>query len=179
MPWTERDKQFMGDLYRIMQSYVDSPTNFEDRIAYWDRAVKSLMNLNAKWQTPDNRRENAIVDAGIEFVLNWLEARDRIQTEANREHAFDCSDRIRNAADRYKAANSESTAHPDLNANYNKNKACSGESDRSGANPRFDIQIGYVGSKTTQITKNEATNGGNNEDSCDDPRVLCGQLCFV
>ena len=179
MPWTERDKQFMGDLYRIMQSYVDSPTNFEDRIVYWDRAVKSLMSLNAKWQTPDNRRENAIVDAGIEFVLNWLEARDRIQTEANREHAFDCSDRIRSAADRYKTATSESATRPDLNANFDKNKAISGASDQSGVNPHSDIQTGIRGSKTMQTTKNEATNGGNNEDSCDDPRVLCGQLCFV
>lgn len=157
MPWTERDKQFMGDLYRIMQSYVDSPTSFEDRIVYWDRAVKSLMSLNEKWQMLDNRRENAIVDAGIEFVLNWLEARDRIQTEANREHAFDCSDRIRSAADLYKAANGDSTAHSALDANYNKNKACSGASDQSGVNPHLDFQTGHGGSKNNANNKERSS----------------------
>lgn len=184
MPWTERDRSIMGDVYRIMQKFVDVPTDEAEGEVYWSLLAATLNEFVTKWGM-DHLTVNAAV-----FVSAWLQ-------DVYREKR-DAAKKIEAAAVQYREL-----ADYGVENSYKQNDSCEAEAEQtepntqSKCNPQekapiqsplipfpckssqsnADGLIGVENKEKSTINQKEAET--NDEHSGSDPRVRDGQLCFL
>lgn len=184
MPWTERDRSIMGDVYRIMQKFVDVPTDEAKGEVYWSLLAATLNEFVTKWGM-DHLTVNAAV-----FVSAWLQDVYKAKRDAaNRIEA--AAVQYRDLAD-YGATNS-----------HKQNDSCKAEAEQtepnaqSKCNPQEKALIhsplmsfpcksspngtdGLTGAENKEkSTINQKEAETNIEYSSSDPRVRDGMLCFL
>lgn len=184
MPWTERDRSIMGDVYRIMQKFVDVPMDEAKGEVYWSLLAATLNEFVTKWGM-DHLTVNAAV-----FVSSWLQ-------DIYREKR-DAAKRIEAAAVQYREL-----ADYGVENGRKQNDSCKAEAEQtepntqSKCNPQeitpmhsplmpFPCKSSPSGTdcltgvenkeKSTDSHKEAETNI---EYSSSDPRVRDGMLCFL
>lgn len=184
MPWTERDRSIMGDVYRIMQKFVDVPMDEAKGEVYWSLLAATLNEFVTKWGM-DHLTVNAAV-----FISAWLQ-------DVYREKR-DAAKRIEAAAVQYR-----DLADYGVENSHKKNGSCKAgtaqtePNTQSKCNPQeitpehsplmpipckssqndADGLTAVENKEKSTINQKEAET--NDEHSGSDPRVRDGMLCFL
>ena len=184
MPWTERDRSIMGDVYRIMQKFVDVPTDEAKGEVYWSLLAATLNEFVTKWGM-DHLTVNAAV-----FISAWLQ-------DVYREKR-DAAKRIEAAAVQYREL-----ADYGATNSHKQNDACKAEAEQTEPNAQIkcnsqekapiqspmmpfpckssqndtDCLTGVENKEKSTDSHKEAET--NIEYSSSDPRVRDGMLCFL
>lgn len=173
MPWTERHRSIMGDLYRIMQKFVDVPSPAAQDDVYWSLLAATLNEFSVKWGI-DHLTVNA-----ASFVCSWLQDMYKEKRDA--------AEKIEKAASQYRELADYGTAE-------SKQEQCNIENNNSalrndGKNGLVDANWNKSSSSyqnavhqpKTQTTQHDAKQGGETEHGYiePDPRICNGMLSFV
>lgn len=184
MPWTERNRSIMGDVYRIMQKFVDVPTDEAKGEVYWSLLAATLNEFVTKWGM-DHLTVNAAV-----FISAWLQ-------DVYREER-DAAKRIEAAAVQYREL-----ADYGVSNSHKQNDSCKAEAGQTKPNTQTkcnpqekapiqsplmpfpcksswssaDSQTGVENKEKPTSNQKEAEM--NVEYSSSDPRVRDGMLCFL
>lgn len=184
MPWTERNRSIMGDVYRIMQKFVDVPTDEAKGEAYWSLLAATLNEFVTKWGM-DHLTVNAAV-----FISVWLQ-------DVYREKR-DAAKRIEAAAVQYRELADygveNSGSHTDSDS-AEPNETKSSDQLKCSPQEKAPIQSPLMPfpCKSSQSNADSLTGAENKEKSTSnqkeaetnaeyissDPRVRDGQLCFA
>ena len=184
MPWTERNRSIMGDVYRIMQKFVDVPTDEAKGEVYWSLLAATLNEFVTKWGM-DHLTVNAAV-----FISAWLqdvyrEKRDaakRIEAAAvqYRELADYGATNSHKQNDSYKAEseqtepNAQSKCNPqEITPEHSPQMPFPCKSPPNGTDGLTEVK------NKEKSTSNQKEAGTNIEYSGSDPRVRDGMLCFL
>lgn len=176
MPWTETHRSIMGDLYRIMQKFVDVPSPNEENDAYWTLLATTLNEFAVKWGI------NHLTINAASFVCSWLQ-------DVYKEKR-DAAERIEQAASQYrKWADdgvvdwSEQQGKPsfnDFNSTLHENDPKQAFTTQSWNKSTLNTANGSETSKYTEnITKQEKEAKTNIERIDFDPRIHNGMLSFL
>lgn len=173
MPWTERHRSIMGDLYRIMQKFVDVPSPAAQDDVYWSLLATTLNEFAVKWGI-DHLTVNAAA-----FVCSWLQ-------DIYKENR-DAAEKIEKAASQYreladygmvegKERPSNTTNNDSVLRNDNKNGCVDTNWNKSSTSYQNGVQ-----QSKTQRTQHDAKQGGETEHGYiePDPRICNGMLSFV
>ena len=184
MPWKERNRSIMGDVYRIMQKFVDVPTDEAKGEVYWSLLAATLNEFVTKWGM-DHLTVNAAV-----FISVWLQ-------DVYREKR-DAAKRIEAAAVQYRElADYGATNSHKQNDSYKAETEQTESNTQTKCNPQeitpehspltpfpckssqndTDCLTGVENKEKSTDSHKEAET--NIEYSSSDPRVRDGMLCFL
>lgn len=173
MPWTERHRSIMGDLYRIMQKFVDVPSPAAQDDVYWSLLAATLNEFSVKWGI-DHLTVNA-----ASFVCSWLQdvykekrdAAEKIEKAASQYRKFADYGTADNIEGRCNIENIDSVLQ-----NSTENRLADANRNKSSTSHQNTVQ-----QPKTQITQHDAKQGGETEHGYieSDPRICNGMLSFV
>lgn len=173
MPWTERDRSIMGDVYRIMQKFADVPTNEQDGDVYWNLLTTTLYEFSVKWGI------NHLTVNAATFITSWLQ--DVYKEKRDAEWKIEAAaQKYREFADYGQPAPAGTATKSETNKSLVEKQPTNSPDDArpinstpSSTKAETDAEIN---SKSMETEKGAADS---NEYTRTDPRVRDGMLCFL